>query len=91
MAKDVVIIYSTKAQKELRQLDFYISSKIVKKVTKLSHASNPLVGAKALTGILSQKYRYRVGDYRIIFTYDDKGKVSVLNILKVGHRKDIYR
>jgi mRNA interferase RelE/StbE len=34
-------------------------------------------------------YRIRVGDYRIIYTIQDD-RLLVL-ILKIGHRKDVYR
>ena len=34
-------------------------------------------------------HRVRVGDYRIIYEIQDE--VLVILILKVGHRKDIYR
>ena len=35
------------------------------------------------------RYRLRVGDYRIIYTFDaDKG---VLHLLAIGHRREIYR
>jgi len=34
-------------------------------------------------------HRIRVGDYRII--YEIQNKVLVILIVKVGHRKDIYR
>jgi mRNA interferase RelE/StbE len=40
-----------------------------------------------LTG--SNRYRLRVGDYRIIYTFDaEKG---VIHLLAVGHRREIYR
>ena len=41
---------------------------------------------KKLVGILG--FRFRVGDYRIIFDMD-KNKLLIL-ILKIGHRKNIY-
>lgn len=34
-------------------------------------------------------YRLRVGDYRIIYeVYDD---TIIIEVIKVGHRKDVYR
>ena len=36
-----------------------------------------------------ERYRVRQGDYRIVYGIDDEGlRVSVV---KVGHRKDVYR
>ncbi|MCX7716119.1 MAG: type II toxin-antitoxin system RelE/ParE family toxin [Endomicrobia bacterium] len=34
-------------------------------------------------------YRIRVGDYRIVYFVDDTEKV--VTILKIGHRKEVYR
>lgn len=44
---------------------------------------------QALTGSLSGLYKFRVGDYRIIYALlPDKDS---LNIHQVGHHKDIYK
>ena len=34
-------------------------------------------------------YRIRVGDYRILYTINDKDKI--IEIIAIGHRKDIYK
>jgi mRNA interferase RelE/StbE len=34
-------------------------------------------------------YRIRIGDYRII--YEIKDDILIVVVLKIGHRKDIYR
>jgi mRNA interferase RelE/StbE len=36
----------------------------------------------------SDRYRVRVGDYRIVYRIDD-GKVVVL-VLLIGHRREVY-
>ena len=40
-----------------------------------------------LTG--SNRYRLRVGDYRVIYTFD--ATAGVIHLLAVGHRREIYR
>jgi mRNA interferase RelE/StbE len=40
-----------------------------------------------LTG--SNRYRLRIGDYRVIYTFDVEH--SVIHLLAVGHRREIYR
>jgi mRNA interferase RelE/StbE len=35
------------------------------------------------------RYRLRVGDYRIIYTFDPNA--NVIYLLAVGHRREIYR
>jgi mRNA interferase RelE/StbE len=52
-------------------------------------AENPRrMGVEKLAG-LENRYRFRVGDYRIIYEIHDA--LSVVLILAVGDRKDIYR
>jgi mRNA interferase RelE/StbE len=40
-----------------------------------------------LTG--SNRHRLRVGDYRVIYTFDVAG--NVIHLLAIGHRREIYR
>ena len=40
-----------------------------------------------LTG--SNRYRLRVGDYRVIYTFD--ASAGIIHLLAVGHRRQIYR
>jgi mRNA interferase RelE/StbE len=45
-------------------------------------------GVEKMSGV-ENRYRFRVGDYRVIFEIHDK--VLLVLILAVGDRKDIYR
>ena len=38
-----------------------------------------------------EEFRYRIGNYRAIFRKDDQGNFVFLVILKVGHRKEVYK
>ena len=40
-----------------------------------------------LTG--SNRFRLRVGDYRVIYTFD--AAANVIHLLAIGHRREIYR
>ena len=44
-------------------------------------------GSKKLSG--NDKYRVRQGSYRIVYSIEDKELIVV--VVKVGHRKDVYR
>ena len=44
-------------------------------------------GCRKLAGT-SDRYRIRVGDYRMVYSVDD-GKVTVL-VLAIGHRREVY-
>ncbi len=43
--------------------------------------------AEKLTDFAFGTYKFRIGDYRIIFDIEDKDIV----ILRVGHRREIYK
>jgi mRNA interferase RelE/StbE len=91
MSNAVVVIYSRAALKFLKKLDSDTATRIYNKIEENAQQSNPLVRAIALQGELSGKYRYRIGDYRAIFTIDNDKQVILLSVSVIKHRKDIYR
>lgn len=91
MKKEVSVIYSPDARKDLLHLEKKTALRIVRKIAENAQLDNPLVRAKPLVGVLAGKFRYRVGEYRAIIMLDDAGHVCVLNVLRVKHRKDVYR
>lgn len=89
--KEVVRHYTDRAKKDLLSLDKHIANRIVAKIKEYSETPDPLACAKALSGNLSGRFRYRVGDYRVIFVVDAAGAVTVLSIITIRHRKEAYR
>ena len=85
------LLYADHARKDLKKLDKEAALRIVNKIKENSELKNPLSRAKELKGVLSGLYRYRIGDYRIIFEYDNMGKIIILTILIIKHRKDSYK
>ncbi|MDD2725074.1 MAG: type II toxin-antitoxin system RelE/ParE family toxin [Methylovulum sp.] len=64
---------------------------IIQSLTPLidSLSGNPYPsGCKKLSG-LDHTYRIRHGDYRIVYSVFDTR--LIVQIIKIGHRKDIYR
>lgn len=51
--------------------------------------SDPRTHGKGLTADKSGKWRYRVGDYRVLCAIEDE-KLVVL-ALEIGHRRSVYR
>ena len=45
-------------------------------------------GSEKLAGY-DDRYRIRLGNYRIVYAIDDKA--SHVTIFRIGHRKDVYR
>ncbi|MBT4384693.1 type II toxin-antitoxin system RelE/ParE family toxin [Candidatus Peregrinibacteria bacterium] len=83
------VIYSENAVKELRKIDKQIAQRIIKKIHFFSEQKEIQTHAKKLKGFV-EKFRFRIGDYRAIFSIDKKGKIKILKILNIKHRKDIY-
>jgi mRNA-degrading endonuclease RelE of RelBE toxin-antitoxin system len=68
-----------------RNIQKYLLRKLIEVQNKpqlLDHAVK-LEGAK-------NAYRLRFGDYRVIYGKETNGHITILLILKIGHRKDVY-
>ena len=72
--------------KELKALPKEIIQRIVQAVEDLAEDPFPF-GVKKLLGT-EHTYRVRVGDYRVI--YHALTKTLVIEVIRVGHRKDVY-
>jgi len=79
--------FTPQAFKHLKKLPKDIQKRILKKLDFYSKQKDPLVFADFLIDSRLGRYRYRVGDYRIIFDLDN----DQLIILTLGHRREIYR
>jgi mRNA interferase RelE/StbE len=75
------------AAKELRKIDRQAIPRIVEAAAQLAHEPYP-PGAKKLQGT-EFIYRIRVGDYRIV--YEVNAAEIVIIIVRVRHRKEVYR
>ncbi len=75
--------------KEFKKLDNYTKRILKGWIDKyLVDCENPRQKGKSLTANLSGRWRYRIGDYRLICQIEDD-KLIIL-ALSVGHRKNIY-
>jgi mRNA interferase RelE/StbE len=82
--------YTKAAVKQFKKMDRQIAALILSYIEKnLVDCENPRTHGKALQGNLSDKWRYRIGDYRILAKIEDD--TIVIIVVEVGHRKDIYR
>lgn len=74
-------------EKDIKKLPQNEVLKILKKIKDLSNDPRPH-GCKRLLGNLSDLYRIRIGNYRIIYEIHDS--ILLILIVKVGNRADIY-
>lgn len=84
----MTVIFADKARKEFLKLDKPIQKQIQIFIVKLQGFEDPRSSGKALAGNLVGRWRYRVGDYRLICEIDDD-KI-LITILKIGHRNKVY-
>ncbi len=82
------VIVSEPAKKQFTKLPDQIARRILDFLRALETRDNPRTRAKALVGE-KNKWRYRVGDYRIICEIRDRELVVL--VLEIGNRKNIYR
>lgn len=79
---------TSRAYREFKKLDPKVKKVITKAILKLEKERTPQQ-FKPLIGRTIAQYRLRVGDYRILYDVYDDDKVVL--IVKIGHRKEIYR
>ena len=82
--------YTDKVLKEFSKLDRSVLMVIKAWIDKnLVNCENPRIHGKALATNLKGRWRYRIGDYRLLVAIDDN-KLIILAI-GIGHRKEIYK
>ena len=79
------VLYTEEAARRIGKLDKTVKDRVGKAIGRLS--KNPELG-KRLTGLLSDRWSYRVGDWRIL--YKIRKKELVILVLTVGHRREVY-
>ncbi len=75
------------AVKERKRLDAATRKRIDNALHKLLQNARP-AGAKKLSGS-AYNWRIRVGDYRILYEVDDKGRL--ITVWRIAHRREVYR
>lgn len=79
------LVYTRRAVKDIRRLDANAKQRL--KSTLEKYRDDPLFYAQRLINSEFGTYRFRIGDYRVIFDIENDQIV----ILWVGHRREIYR
>jgi mRNA interferase RelE/StbE len=81
------INYTHSAISDLNVLPKELQKRIAKKMRFYSTLDEPLKFAEHLTDFRDAEFRFRIGEYRILFDVIDNS----IFILKIKHRKDIYK
>lgn len=81
-----ILFTSRKVDKQLSKLPLKVNIRVVQSLRQLKQ--NPLAGAK-LGGELADNFKFRVGDYRIVYKFD--AKESRVEVVKIEHRQGVYK
>jgi mRNA interferase RelE/StbE len=85
----MILFLTEDAKKDLKKIGSSEAIRIVRKLE--TYAENPMAFRKQVKKLQGQEaLRLRIGDYRVLFS--ESGIVlRVLRVLRIGHRREIYR
>ena len=76
-----------RTRKALDRLPGDLYGRLIRKLEALQENPRPM-GAEKLAGP-EDLYRVRVGDWRIVYAIRDRDLVVI--VIRIGHRRDVYR
>ena len=79
------LLYTKRTARDIAGLDQAAKERI--RETLERYAQSPFIHAKKMVDPALGTYRFRIGEYRVIF--DVEGNKTV--VLRVGHCREIYR
>jgi mRNA interferase RelE/StbE len=79
------LLYTQRASRDVGNLERHIRLRIAKSLLRFQE--DPLKYAEKISDSKLGSYRFRIGDYRVIFDIEGQDVV----ILRIGHRREIYR
>ena len=80
------LVFRKSVSKDLRPIPNQDVTRILRRIETLQEDPRP-VGSEKLSG--QERYRIRQGVYRIIYEVTDE--LLVVTVVKVGHRRHIYK
>ena len=81
------IAFAASARNELKDLPSEAIGRVFPKIRELAGNPRP-AGCKKLHGY-KDRWRIRIGDYRVVYAIDDERRI--LDITRIAHRKDVYQ
>ena len=79
--------FTPETRRQLKKLDPQIQQIIIRKLEYCISTNQPLSFSGYLVNNDLGQYRFRIGDYRVIFDLEE----DVIAIHSVGHRREIYK
>ena len=79
---------SLEAEQTYHKANPALAKKLARCLERLEESPRFHPNVKALKGDYAGYYRYRVGDYRVVYSVDDEARV--VNIVIIAHRSRVY-
>ncbi len=79
---------SFRAKEFYARAELSLARKLVRCFRQLELEPRRHSNVTALKGKLRGNYRFRVGDYRVVYTIDYGNQV--VNVVEIGHRREVY-
>lgn len=81
--------FALEAEDDILALSKPIAQRILKKIRWLAE-NFELVAREPLTGSFKGLYKLRVGDYRVLYTFNENERqVIIIHLIK--HRREVYK
>ena len=78
---------SSQAERDMKKLPTALFDRIVPEIKTL--ATNPRPHGSAKLAGSKNDYRIRIGDYRVLYEIADQ--IRIVRVLRVRHRREVYR
>ena len=80
------VVLASSAERELKKLPSTLVARILPRLELLASNPRPAGCKKLHSG--DREWRIRVGDYRIVYTIDDKK--FMIEVTRIRHRSEVY-
>ena len=85
--KRYAVEFTTAAAREIRKLDRQVARRILSQIDGLATEPRP-AGCRKLVGE-ADAWRIRIGEYRVLYEVHDR--TLTVSVVRVAHRRDVYR
>ena len=85
----IQLLFTDQAEKQLAKLDKSARVRIIASLGRLREAY-PVGDMRKMQGC-DDLWRLRVGDYRVVMHIDLVTAIITITVIRVGHRREVYR
>lgn len=82
------VAFTSEAEADLLNLNKSIAQRILKKLRRLAENFD-MIAPEPLTGQWQGLFKLRVGDYRVLYTFDLVEHSILIHLVK--HRREVYK